>query len=198
MGQRKRLATIERKTRETHVKVTIDLDGAGTGTIATGVGFFDHMLEQVARHGLFDLAISAEGDLHIDDHHTVEDVGIALGTAIAKALGDKAGVTRYGHAFAPMDEALVLCALDLSGRGHLEYGLSYSSPKIGAFDTELIVEFFRAVANNTGATVHFQQLSGSNAHHICEAAFKSFGRALDAATRFDERVTGIPSSKGTL
>jgi imidazoleglycerol-phosphate dehydratase len=198
MTQHNRIAEIERKTKETHIKVRVDLDGAGAAQIVTGVGFFDHMLEQIARHGLMDLSIGAEGDLHIDDHHTVEDVGIALGAAIGKALGDKTGIRRYGHAIVPMDEALVLCALDFSGRGHLEYSLSYASPKIGTFDTELIVEFFRAVALNCGATVHIRRLAGRNSHHVCEAAFKAFARAVDAAKQRDERVVGVPSSKGAL
>jgi len=193
-----RSATITRKTNETDITITLTLDGDGKSEIATGVGFFDHMLTQIARHGLMHLAITAKGDLHIDDHHTVEDVGIALGQALAQAVGDKAGIARYGHAFVPMDEALVLCALDLSGRGHLEFDLSVSSPKIGAFDTELVVEFFRAVAINGGITLHLRQMSGNNAHHTVEAAFKAFGRALDMATRHDARVTGIPSSKGAL
>jgi len=193
-----RSATITRETNETDINIALALDGDGKSEIVTGIGFFDHMLTQIARHGLMHLSISAKGDLHIDDHHTVEDVGIALGQAIAQAVGDKAGIARYGHAFVPMDEALVLCALDLSGRGHLEYDLSLSSPKIGAFDTELVVEFFRAVAINGGITLHLRQFSGANAHHIVEGAFKAFGRAMDMATRRDDRVTGIPSSKGAL
>lgn len=176
----------------------VDIDGDGASEIVTGVGFFDHMLTQIARHGLLHLAVSANGDLHIDDHHTVEDAGIALGQALARALGDKAGIVRYGHAFVPMDEALVLCALDFSGRGHLEYGLNLPAQKIGTFDTELVREFFRAIASNAGLTLHLVQMSGTNSHHIAEAAFKAFGRALDAATRRDERVSGVPSSKGTL
>ncbi|HEY3330127.1 MAG TPA: imidazoleglycerol-phosphate dehydratase HisB [Capsulimonadaceae bacterium] len=194
----KRSATIARKTSETDITVTVNVDGTGVSEIITGVGFFDHMLVQIARHGLLHLSIAATGDLHIDDHHTVEDVGIALGAALKQALGDKAGIVRYGSAFVPMDEALVLCALDFSGRGHLEYDLALNSPKIGTFDTELVREFFRAVATNAGLTLHIKQLSGTNAHHIVEAAFKAFGRALDMATRYDDRVTGIPSSKGAL
>lgn len=193
-----RSATINRKTSETDISVTLSLDGDGKSEIVTGIGFFDHMLTQIARHGLLHLTIRAKGDLHIDDHHTVEDVGIALGEAIAKAVGDKAGIVRYGHAFVPMDEALVLCALDLSGRGHLQSDLEVTSQKIGAFDTDLVGEFFRAVAINGGITLHLRKLSGGNAHHTVEAAFKAFGRALDMATRRDDRVTGIPSSKGAL
>ena len=198
MNKRKRTASIERETSETHVKVALNLDGTGVAQVVTGVGFFDHMLNQIARHGLLDLTISAEGDLHIDDHHTVEDVGIALGTALREAVGDKAGIVRYGQSLLPMDEALVLCSLDFSGRGHLEYGLTFGSTKIGSFDTELVLEFFRAVASNAGITIHLRQLSGTNAHHIAEAAFKAFGRAVDMATRLDDRVTGVPSSKGAL
>ena len=194
----KRSAAVERATSETQISVSIEIDGDGQSEIVTGVGFFDHMLTQIARHGLLHMAISARGDLHIDDHHTVEDVGIALGQALGKALGDKKGLVRYGHAFVPMDEALVLCALDFSGRGHLEYDLDMSAPKIGTFDTELVPEFFRAVAANAGITLHLRQLSGSNAHHVAEGAFKAFGRALDMATRIDDRVRDIPSSKGTL
>jgi imidazoleglycerol-phosphate dehydratase len=198
MDKRQRVASIERQTTETHVKVTVDLDGSGIAQVVTGVGFFDHMLNQIARHGLIDLTVTAEGDLQIDDHHTVEDVGIALGACLKQAVGDKAGMVRYGHAFVPMDEALVHCALDFSGRGHLEFGLAFDSPKIGSFDSELIVEFFRAVAINAGITLHLRQISGSNAHHVAEAAFKAFGRALDMATRLDDRVKGVPSSKGAL
>ncbi len=194
----KRTGTINRTTSETKIQLTIDLDGTGTSQVLTGVGFFDHMLTQVGRHGLLELSVAAEGDLHIDDHHTVEDVGIALGAALSQAIGDKSGIVRYGHAIVPMDEALVLCALDFSGRGQLESTLEFSSKKIGNFDTDLVNEFFKAVALNGGITLHFQQLAGFNAHHIAEAAFKAFGRALDTATRRDERVKGIPSSKGVL
>lgn len=193
-----RTATIERKTSETRIRLTVNLDGDGAGEIVTGVGFFDHMLAQVARHGLLHLAVQAEGDLHIDDHHTVEDVGIALGTALKQAVGDKSGMVRYGHSILPMDEALVLCALDFSGRGFLAFDLAFDSPKIGTFDTELVNEFFRAVAVNAGLTLHLKQLAGSNAHHIAEAAFKGFGRALEMAVRRDERIAGVPSSKGML
>ncbi len=193
-----RSATITRKTNETDITITIAIDGDGESEIVTGVGFFDHMLTQIARHGLMHLAIAADGDTYIDDHHTVEDVGIALGAALKQALGDKAGLVRYGSAFVPMDEALILCALDFSGRGHLEFDLTLNSPKIGTFDTELVREFFRAVATNAGMTLHIKQISGTNAHHIVEGAFKAFGRALDMATKRDDRVTGVPSSKGAL
>jgi len=194
----KRSAKIERNTSETRITIELDIDGPVASEIVTGVGFFDHMLAQIARHGMLHLAISAQGDLHIDDHHTVEDVGITLGAALRQALGDKKGIVRYGHAFVPMDEALVLCALDFSGRGSLEYALELGASKIGTFDTELVGEFFRAVAINAGLTLHLRQFSGVNSHHIVEAAFKAFGRALDMATRIDERVDGVPSSKGTL
>lgn len=194
-----RTATIERRTSETQIRLTVDLDGTGQSEIVTGVGFFDHMLTQIARHGLLTLSIAAEGDLHIDDHHTVEDVGIALGSALKQAVGDKSGIARYGHAIVPMDEALVLCALDFSGRGHLEADLHFPSPKIGTFDTELVVEFFRAVAINGGITLHLRHMAGANSHHICEGAFKAFGRALDMATKHDGRLTDVvPSSKGVL
>ena len=193
-----RTASISRSTKETDIKLTVDLDGSGESEIITGVGFFDHMLTHVARHGLLNLALSATGDLHIDDHHTVEDIGIVLGQALQQAAGSKQGITRYGSALVPLDEALVGVALDWSGRGVLVSDLSFNSPKIGTFDTELVNEFFRAVAANGGFTLHIEQRRGSNAHHIAEATFKAFGRALDAAKKFDERVTGIPSTKGVL
>ncbi len=194
----RRKAEISRKTGETNIRVKLELDSDGSSEIVTGVGFFDHMLTQIARHGLLHLTIQAQGDLHIDDHHTVEDVGIALGTALKEAIGDKAGITRYGHSLLPMDEALVLCALDFSGRGFLAFDLSFGSPKIGTFDSELVLEFFRAVAMNAGLTLHLKQLAGTNAHHIAEAAFKAFGRALEMAVRRDDRIAGVPSSKGML
>jgi imidazoleglycerol-phosphate dehydratase len=193
-----RQAEIARKTSETEIKLHLDLDGDGSSEIVTGVGFFDHMLTHVARHGLLHLTVRATGDLHIDDHHTVEDIGIALGQALKEAIGDKSGITRYGSALVPMDEALVVCALDWSGRGLLVEDFHFDSPKIGTFDTELVTEFFRAVAHNAGLTLHFEQRRGRNAHHIAEAAFKVFGRALDTAKRRDSRITGIPSTKGTL
>jgi imidazoleglycerol-phosphate dehydratase len=193
-----RQASLARRTTETDIKMTLELDGDGSSEIVTGVGFFDHMLTHVARHGLLHLTLTAAGDLHIDDHHTVEDVGIALGQALREAVGDKSGLTRYGHSLVPMDEALVSCALDWSGRGLLVQDFAFASPKIGTFDTELVAEFFRAVAANAGLTLHFEQRRGSNAHHIAEAAFKAFGRALDMAKRRDERVGGIPSTKGVL
>jgi len=193
-----RQARLDRRTAETDIALAVALDGDGGSEVVTGVGFFDHMLTHVARHGLLHLTVKAIGDLHIDDHHTVEDVGIALGQALREAAGDKAGIARYGSALVPMDEALVSCALDWSGRGLLVHDFHFSSPKIGTFDTDLVAEFFRAVAANAGLTLHFEQRRGANAHHVAEAAFKAFGRALDMAKRHDGRVLGIPSTKGTL
>ena len=166
-----RRATLTRRTSETEITLAVSLDGDGSSEILTGVGFFDHMLTHVARHGLLHLTVQASGDLHIDDHHTVEDIGIALGTALREAVGDKAGLVRYGQALVPMDEALVSCALDWSGRGLLVQDFSFAAPKIGTFDTELVAEFFRAVAANAGFTLHFEQRRGANAHHVAEAAF---------------------------
>lgn len=193
-----RKATIERKTRETDLNVSIYLDGTGESSVDTGIGFFDHMLTHLAKHSLCDLVVKCKGDLEVDAHHTVEDVGIAVGQAIAKAVGDKAGIVRYGSSIIPMDEALVLTALDLSGRGGLVYGLQLDKEMIGAFNSELAPEFFKALVNNAGINAHVRQLDGSNAHHIVEAAFKSFARALREAVSTDERATGIPSTKGTL
>jgi len=193
-----RTATKARQTSETEIVLSVTLDGDGGSEIVTGVGFFDHMLTHVARHGLLHLTVQATGDLHIDDHHTVEDIGIALGEALREAAGDKAGIARYGFSLLPMDEALVSCALDWSGRGLLVHDFQFPSPKIGTFDTELVPEFFRAVAANAGLTLHFEQRRGANSHHIAEAAFKAFGRALDRAKRLDPRVSGIPSTKGVL
>jgi imidazoleglycerol-phosphate dehydratase len=193
-----RSAEIRRSTTETEIFLSLVLDGDGTSQFSTGVGFFDHMLTHIARHGLMNLTVEAKGDLHVDDHHTVEDVGIVLGQALRQVVGDKKGMVRYGSATIPMDESLVLCALDFSGRGGLYFELTFPDSRIGTFASELVEEFFRAVAVNAGMTLHFQQLAGRNAHHIAEAAFKAFGRALDAATRLDDRIIGIPSTKGTL
>jgi len=193
-----RQASVTSRTNETDITLTLTLEGDGGSEIVTGVGFFDHMLTHVARHGLLHLSVQATGDLHIDDHHTVEDIGIALGQALKEAVGAKTGIARYGHALVPMDEALVSCALDWSGRGLLVHDFAFPSPKIGTFDTELVAEFFRALAANAGLTLHFEQRRGANAHHIAEAAFKAFGRALDMAKRIDPRITGVPSTKGTL
>ncbi|HUV04137.1 MAG TPA: imidazoleglycerol-phosphate dehydratase HisB [Armatimonadota bacterium] len=193
-----RKAEVERKTKETQIQVSIDLDGAGQSQISTGIGFFDHMLTALAKHGLFDLRISAKGDLEIDPHHTVEDVGILVGRAIDKALGDKEGLARYGWAAVPMDEALILTSIDLSGRALLCCDVDFAQEKIGALDTVLISEFFESVARNAGMTLHIRKLSGEDAHHTAEAVFKSFAKALQAATRVGERIKGIPSTKGVL
>jgi imidazoleglycerol-phosphate dehydratase len=193
-----RTAQVKRRTNETDIEIVLCLDGEGASQVETGVGFFDHMLTHVARHGLFDLAVRATGDLHIDDHHTVEDVGIALGQAFAQALGDRAGITRVGNIFVPMDEALVLCAIDISGRGFLGIDLQTPTPKLGGFTTELVPEFFRALAMHAGWTVHLRQVAGANTHHIIEAAFKAFGRAAAQAVARDPRIKGIPSTKGVL
>lgn len=194
-----RSATISRKTVETDISVEINLDGAGNYDNETGVGFFDHMLDQLARHALIDMKIRAEGDLHIDDHHTVEDTGIALGQALTQALGDKRGIMRYGACHLPMDDAQVRAALDLSGRPYLVWNVDMPAAKIGAFDTELVREFFQAFATHGGITLHIDQLHGMNAHHIAEAAFKAVARALRQAMESDPRKSdAIPSTKGTL
>ena len=194
-----RTSEIRRTTKETDLHVRVDLDGRGMATVHTGIGFFDHMLEALARHGLLDLTVEARGDLHVDGHHTVEDTGIALGQAIARALGDRAGIRRYGDALVPLDEALVRAVIDVSGRPHLTYQIDI--PKwqmLGDYDVFLTPEFFRALVLNAGLTAHLDLVRGDNPHHIVEAAFKAFARALDAATELDPRVTGVPSTKGTL
>jgi imidazoleglycerol-phosphate dehydratase len=193
-----RTARLERKTAETEITLEINLDGQGEYEIATGIGFFDHMLTHLAKHGKFDLCVAARGDLQVDQHHTVEDVGIVLGQALKQAVGDKAGMTRFGEASAPMDEALVTAVIDFGGRPHLEYGLTVPSEKVGDFDTELTREFFLAVANNAALNLHLVQKAGENSHHIIEAAFKAVARALDEATSLDPRSTAVPSTKGTL
>ena len=193
-----RSASITRETRETQITVTLDLDGGGKVAVSTGVPFFDHMLDAFGRHGLFDLMVDAKGDLEIDAHHTVEDVGIVLGQAIAQALADKNGITRYGSSTLPMDEALVLAAVDVSGRGALYYDVALPIEIIGTFDTTLAKEFLTALATNAGITLHVRSLAGDNAHHIIEAAFKAVARALAAAVALDPRVTGVPSTKGSL
>jgi imidazoleglycerol-phosphate dehydratase len=194
-----RTGTIHRVTGETDVLVELDLDGSGRCQVNTGVPFLDHMLHQLASHGLLDLEITARGDIEIDDHHTNEDVGIAVGQALAQALGERRGIHRFGHFVAPLDEALVQVALDCSGRPHLSYGLTIPAPRIGTYDTELVREFFMAVVNNSGLTLHIRQLEGVNSHHIVEAAFKAFARALRQATELDPRRAGaVPSSKGVL
>jgi imidazoleglycerol-phosphate dehydratase len=194
-----RTATIARKTAETEIAVTVDLDGTGAYDNQTGVGFFDHMLDQLARHSLIDLKVRATGDLHIDDHHTVEDTGIAIGQALAQALSDKRGIRRYGECHLPMDEALVRAALDLSGRPFLVWDVPMTAPKIGTFDTELVREFFQALATHGGITLHVTRLAGVNSHHIAEAAFKAVARALRTAVETDPRkADAIPSTKGSL
>jgi imidazoleglycerol-phosphate dehydratase len=193
-----RKADIARETTETRIAVSLALDGTGARDIATGVGFFDHMLEQLARHSLIDMTVRAEGDRHVDDHHTVEDVGIALGRALAQALGDKAGIRRYGSCLLPMDEALTRAALDLSGRPFLVWSLPFPTERIGGFDVELVREFFTAFAMNGGVTLHVEGLAGGNSHHIAESAFKAVARALREAVEPDPRASGVPSTKGTL
>ena len=194
-----RKATLSRTTKETRITVTVDLDGTGRATIGTGVGFFDHMLEQIARHALIDIEIKAEGDLHIDDHHTVEDTGIVLGQAVREALGDRAGIARYADALLPMDETLTRIAIDVSGRPFLVFRTTFARDKIGTFDTELVREFFQAFAMNAGLTLHVETLYGENAHHVAESCFKGLARALRAAIAVDSRQEGrIPSTKGAL
>ncbi len=194
-----RTAKIERNTLETKIHITLNLDGQGDAKLNTGVPFFEHMLDQIARHGMIDLNIHAEGDTHIDDHHTVEDVGITLGQAIAQAVGDKKGITRYGHAYVPLDEALSRVVIDLSGRPGLVFNADFTREKIGNFETELVFEFFQGFVNHANATVHIDCLKGHNAHHQAETIFKAFGRALRMALTPDERMQGkMPSTKGTL
>jgi imidazoleglycerol-phosphate dehydratase len=193
-----RKADITRTTKETRIGVKLNLDGKGGAKIATGVPFLDHMLDQVARHGVFDLDIAAKGDLHIDGHHTVEDIGITLGQAFAKAVGDKKGVRRYGYAYVPLDEALSRAVVDLSGRPGLEYHIEFTRARIGEFDVDLIHEFFQGFVNHAQVTLHLDNIKGTNAHHQAETAFKAFARALRMAIEPDPRVKGIPSTKGKL
>jgi imidazoleglycerol-phosphate dehydratase len=194
-----RRAEVTRNTSETRITVRVNLDGTGQANLATGIGFFDHMLDQIARHGLIDLDITAEGDLHIDGHHTVEDVGITLGQAFAKAVGDKRGIRRYGHAYVPLDEALSRVVVDFSGRPGLTMDIPFTSGMIGALDTQLVFEFFHGFVNHAGVTLHIDNLKGVNAHHQCETVFKAFARALRAALEHDPRAMGaIPSTKGSL
>ncbi len=197
MAERK--ATVKRDTLETQIAISIDLDGSGSAKFDTGVPFLEHMLDQVARHGLIDLDVQAKGDLHIDAHHTVEDVGITLGQAFAKALGDKKGIRRYGHAYVPLDESLSRVVIDFSGRPGLEYHVDYPRARIGEFDVDLLQEFFQGFVNHAHVTLHIDNLRGKNAHHIAETVFKAFGRALRVALEQDERMQGItPSTKGSL
>jgi imidazoleglycerol-phosphate dehydratase len=194
-----RQAEVTRNTRETQIAVRLDLDGSGRSTLATGIPFLDHMLDQVARHGVFDLEVTAKGDLQIDAHHTVEDIGITLGQAFARAVGDKRGVRRYGHAYVPLDEALTRVVVDLSGRPGLEYGIDFSRARIGEFDVDLVHEFFQGFVNHAQVTLHVDNLKGTNAHHQAETAFKAFGRALRIAVEPDPRIgETVPSTKGTL
>ena len=194
-----RTASLTRTTTETDITLTLNLDGSGTADIATGIGFLDHMLTALTRHGLFDLSLRAKGDLHIDFHHTTEDVGIVLGQAFARALGDKRGITRFGHALLPMDEALIEAAVDISGRPFLVWNVAFERPKIGEMDTELFEEFLRALAFNAGVTLHVNQRAGKNAHHVAEACFKATARALRMAASIDPRAAeAIPSTKGAL
>lgn len=193
-----RTAKVERNTKETKITVQLNLDGSGAAEISTGIGFFDHMLNSFARHGLFDLTVQAEGDLEVDCHHTIEDVGIVLGQAIARAVGDKKGIRRYGSCILPMDETLVLCGLDLSGRPYLGFEASFGSERVGGFDTEMAKEFFYAVSYSAAMNLHLRQITGSNSHHILEGMFKAFARALDEATQKDPRITDVLSTKGSL
>ncbi len=194
-----RQAEVTRNTQETQITVKLNLDGTGQSSLSTGIGFFDHMLDQIARHGLIDLHVKAEGDLHIDGHHTVEDVGIAIGQALAKAVGDKKGIRRYGHAYVPLDEALSRVVIDFSGRPGLTMDVPFSSGTIGTFDAQLTYEFFQGLVNHAFITVHIDNLRGHNAHHQAETVFKAFGRALRMAAEPDARAAGtIPSTKGTL
>ena len=194
-----RTADIRRDTKETQIRVRLNLDGSGDAKLATGIGFFDHMLDQIARHGLIDLEIAAQGDLHIDGHHTVEDVGITLGQAVAQAVGDKKGITRYGHAYVPLDEALSRVVIDFSGRPGLEMHVNFTSSVVGNFNTELFYEFFQGFVNHAGVTLHIDNIRGKNAHHQIETIFKAFGRALRMALEIDARSEGVmPSTKGSL
>lgn len=195
---KERVASCTRKTKETDITITLNLDGSGKTHISTGIGFFDHMLDGFARHGLFDLDVDVCGDLNVDCHHTVEDTGIVLGRVISKALGQKKGIKRYGHSILPMDEALVLCAIDLSGRPYLGFEADFATEKIGDLDTEMIREFFYAISYSAAMTLHLKELEGGNSHHIAEALFKAFGKALDMATMGEQRIKEVWSTKGSL
>ena len=188
----------KRETKETSISLSINIDGKGEAKIDSGIGFVDHMLEGFAKHGFFDLTLSCEGDLLVDGHHTVEDCGIVLGEAIKEAVGSKEGINRYGHMILPMDDALVLCAVDLCGRPYLQFDAKFPTERIGYLDTELVREFFYAVSYSAGMNIHIKVISGQNSHHICEAMFKSFAKALDIATCYDPRITNVLSTKGTL
>ncbi len=198
MSEKDRVATVIRETGETRIQITLNLDGTGQADIHTGIGFFDHMLNSFSRHGLFDLEVTVEGDLEVDSHHTIEDTGIVLGQVISEALGDKKGIRRFGNFVLPMDEALILCALDLSGRPYLKENMKFSVPKLGEFDTEMVHEFFYAISYSAGMNLHLKMLEGENTHHIVEAAFKAFAKALDQAVSYDERIGDVLSTKGKL
>ena len=193
-----RHAEVSRMTGETDIAIKLNIDGSGEAQIDTGIGFLDHMLYSFARHGMFDLEVSVKGDLEVDCHHTIEDTGIVLGEAIRAAVGDKKGICRFGNCILPMDESLVLCALDLSGRPYLRYDLNLTVPRVGAFDTEMVREFFYAISYSAGMNLHVKQLDGDNNHHIIEAAFKAFAKALDQATTYDPRIQDVLSTKGSL
>ncbi|MBQ9927754.1 MAG: imidazoleglycerol-phosphate dehydratase HisB [Lachnospiraceae bacterium] len=193
-----RVTSVNRKTKETDIQVTLDIDGTGKSQIETGIGFFDHMLEGFSKHGFFDLVMSVKGDLQVDGHHTVEDAGIVLGTAIKEAVGGKEGIRRYGYFILPMDDALALCAVDLCGRPYFSFECNFPVERVGELDTELVREFFYAVSYSAGMNLHIKMLSGMNAHHMIEAMFKAFGKALDQATGKDERITDVLSTKGSL
>ena len=193
-----RIAVVQRETKETSIRLTLNIDGSGACSVDSGIPFLDHMLNGFARHGLFDLNAKIRGDVEVDSHHTIEDTGIVLGEAIKKAVGDKEGIRRFGHVILPMDDALVLCAVDLSGRPYLESDLTFTVEKIGDMDTEMVREFFYAVSYSAWMNLHFKQLSGVNNHHIAECAFKAFAKALDMATMTDDRIAGVLSTKGTL
>lgn len=194
----KRCVFVQRNTKETKIALSLDIDGQGKANLDTGIGFFDHMLDGFARHGFFNLDVKVEGDLEVDSHHTIEDTGIVLGTAIKEAVGDKAGIKRFGSMILPMDETLALCAVDLSGRPYLNFNTSFTVPKIGDMDTEMAREFFYAVSYAAGMNLHIKVLDGSNNHHIMEAIFKAFAKALDEATQSDQRIQGVLSTKGSL
>ena len=193
-----RISEIKRKTKETDIVVMLNLDGSGKYRIDTGIGFLDHMLEGFAKHGFFDLDVIVKGDLHVDCHHTIEDTGIVIGQAIKEALGDKKGIKRYGHVILPMDEALILSALDLSGRPYLVFDVNFTTDRVGQFDTEMVNEFFYAISYGAGMNIHIKQMAGSNNHHIMEGVFKSFAKALDEAIQYDDRITDVLSTKGAL
>ena len=193
-----RTSEISRKTKETDIRLSLNIDGKGNNEIDTGIGFFDHMLEGFSKHGFFDLNVKIDGDLNVDGHHSVEDCGIVLGEAIKKALGDKAGIRRYGHFTLPMDEVLVLCAVDLCGRPYLNFDYEFKAPMVGDFDTELVHEFFYAVSYSAGMNIHIKQLAGTNNHHLIEATFKAFAKALDEASSHDIRINDVLSTKGSI